>query len=353
MNSTEEKIETIQENTILKVEHLSKAFAKGKVEKTVLDDINLQIDKKDIYGIIGLSGEGKSTFVRCLNLLERQDEGSILYYQEKDGTRIEKEVLKLNAKEVQDYRKEVAMIFQDFNLMNQLTVKQNVCFPFTIAKNKLSKEEQDKEAQNLINRVGLNGVENYYPSQLSGGMKQRVAIARALASKPKILLCDECTSALDPTTSNSILDLLKELNQDLGLTIIIIAHQMSVIERICNKVAILSGHKIVESGPLEKVFMNPQTEIAKALIYSDKIKTKLSNEKGIRLLFDGNSDEPVVALLIERCNVLVNIMYADTKVTNGKIYGQMIIQLPSHDEQIEKVKLFLEQHHVKSEEVTL
>lgn len=334
---------------VLRIDNLTKAF-KNKDELTLaLSNINLSIEEKDIFGIIGLSGEGKSTLVRCINLLETPDEGSVLYFDE--GREVD--ITKLSNKELREYRKKVSMIFQDFNLLSQLTVKKNILFPLELKGVKINKEEANEYVDSLIEKVGLKGKENFYPSQLSGGMKQRVAIARALASKPKILLCDECTSALDPQTANSILDLLKELNKDLGLTIIIIAHQMNVIERICNKVAILSEHKIVEQGNLDDVFINPQTEVGKKLIYSDRIIKNENNEKGLRLIFDGNSDEPVLALLIEECNVLINIAYAETRVTNGKIFGQMIIKLPNYDENIETVKKFLKEHKVECEEVRI
>lgn len=335
-----------KETVILKIENLYKSFKQKKTVNEVLTNLNLEVCEGDIYGIIGLSGEGKSTLVRCINLLERPDNGKIIYQNKK--------VIDFSNKEVRDYRKEVSMIFQDFNLMNQSTVLKNVMLPYKLANgNRMYQNEMKEAALKLLDRVGLKDKANYYPSALSGGMKQRVAIARALASNPKILLCDECTSALDPTTANSILDLLQELNKDLGLTIIIIAHQMSVIERVCNKVAILSGHEIVEKGKLSDVFINPKTAIAKSLIYSDKINTKMSDEKGLRLTFDGNSDEPILALLIERCNVLVNIMYADTKVSEGKVYGQMIIKLPYYEEDVQKVKDFLINHGVSIEEVTI
>lgn len=335
-----------KETVILKIENLYKSFKQKKTVNEVLTNLNLEVCEGDIYGIIGLSGEGKSTLVRCINLLERPDNGKIIYQN--------KNVIDFSNKEVRDYRKEVSMIFQDFNLMNQSTVLKNVMLPYKLANgNRMYQNEMKEAALKLLDRVGLKDKANYYPSALSGGMKQRVAIARALASNPKILLCDECTSALDPTTANSILDLLQELNKDLGLTIIIIAHQMSVIERVCNKVAILSGHEIVEKGKLSDVFINPKTAIAKSLIYSDKINTKMSDKKGLRLTFDGNSDEPILALLIERCNVLVNIMYADTKVSEGKVYGQMIIKLPYYEEDVQKVKDFLINHGVSIEEVTI
>ncbi len=337
------------ESPILEVTGLRKSFKVKNEEHLVLDNINLSVMPGDIYGIIGLSGEGKSTLVRCLNLLEKPDDGKISYRKENGKT---VDVLSLG-KDIRDFRREVTMIFQDFNLLNQLNVLQNVMFPLTLFSCGLTKEEIEKKAKELIVKVGLEGKEKYYPSQLSGGMKQRVAIARALILSPRILLCDECTSALDPTTANAILDLLKQLNKDLGLTVIIIAHQMSVIERVCNKVAILSEHTVIENGALDAVFMNPKTDIAKSLIYSDKVKTKLSTEHGLRLIFDGNSDEPILTLLIETCNVLINVIHAESKVSNGKIYGQMIIQLPYYDEDIAKVKKFLAQHKVRTEEVAL
>lgn len=332
---------------VLRIENLSKSFQTKGSSNLVLSNINLNIFEKDIFGIIGLSGEGKSTLVRCINLLETPDSGNIIYFEEDKEINIKE----LSNKDLRAYRKKVSMIFQDFNLLSQLTVKKNIMFPLELSGVNFDKKEIESYVDSLIEKVGLKGKESYYPSQLSGGMKQRVAIARALVLKPKILLCDECTSALDPQTANSILDLLKELNRDLGLTIVIIAHQMSVIERICNKVAILSDHKIVEQGNLDDVFINPQTDVGKKLIYTDRIIKNENNEKGLRLIFDGNSDEPILALLIKECNVLINIAYGETRVTNGKIFGQMIIKLPNYDENVETVKMFLTEHKVECEEV--
>ena len=213
---------------ILEIKKLSKSFKVDKKIIPVLDEISLNIEKKDVFGVIGLSGEGKSTFVRWLNRLESADSGVINFYDNEEVI----DISNLKGKGLRDYRKKVSMIFQDFNLLNQKTVYQNIEFPLTLAKKYKRNAEVDERIKQLIKLVGLEEKENSYPSQLSGGQKQRVAIARALINQPQILLCDECTSALDPTTAEQILDLLKNLNKELGLTIVIIAHQMSVIERI-------------------------------------------------------------------------------------------------------------------------
>lgn len=190
-----------------------------------------------------------------------------------------------------------------------------------------------------------------YPSRLSGGQKQRVAIARALMNEPEILLCDEATSALDPDTTSSILSLLKHLNKTLGLTILIISHQMSVVEEICNKVAVIDKSRIVEQGNMSEIFLNPKTDITKKLIYSSKLTTKLSDDNTLRILFDGNIDEPLIANIIQDCNILVSIVYADSKVIDGKVYGQLVLKLPEKTKDIDKLKKYLDFKNVKYEEV--
>lgn len=334
---------------ILEIKNLSKSFVSNKKELKVLDNISLDIDKKDIYGIIGLSGEGKSTLVRCINRLENIDKGfgSILFYDNDTVYNIND----LKKNELREYRMKVSMIFQDFNLLNQKTVFQNIEFPMTLIKGYKRTEESIKKIKDLIKLVGLENKEDSYPSQLSGGQKQRVAIARAIINNPKVLLCDECTSALDPTNANQILDLLKNLNKELGLTIVIIAHQMSVIERICNKVAILSDHKIVEKGSVSEVFLNPQTIAAKTLVYSGHVMTKLHESKLIRLEFKGNTDSPIVANIIQDCNMLVSIVFANSWVVDDKVFGQMIIKLPKFEEDIQKLKNYLEIKNISYQEV--
>lgn len=330
--------------SILEIIDLSKSFCSNKTVVNVLDNISLNVEKGDVYGVIGLSGEGKSTLVRCINRLENPDSGKILF----EGI----DVLGIKGKDLREYRKNVSMIFQDFNLLNQKTVFQNVEFPLTLVKGYKRTEESVNKINELIDLVGLCEKKQSYPSQLSGGQKQRVAIARALINNPQILLCDECTSALDPTTADQILDLLKTLNRDLGLTVIIIAHQMSVIERVCNKVAILSDHKIAENGAISDVFLNPKTEAAKSLVYSGHVVTKLHERKLIRLCFNGDIETPLVANIIQDCNILVSIVFANSWMVKGKTYGQLIIKLPYYDEDIIKLKKYLDMKGVSYEEVT-
>ena len=332
---------------ILEISNLSKSFKNGKDVTPVLDEISLSINKGDIFGVIGLSGEGKSTLVRCINRLEEADSGEI--YFNDDGETLN--VCGLNGFILREYRKKVSMIFQDFNLLNQKNVYQNIEFPLTLEKKYKRTIEVDKRIKELIKLVGLEEKEKSYPSQLSGGQKQRVAIARALINNPKILLCDEATSALDPTTADQILDLLKNLNKELGLTVIIIAHQMSVIERVCNKVAILSDHKVVECGDVSEVFLNPQTKAARKLIYSGHVVTKFHESKLIKFEFNGDTNQPLIANIIQECNILVSIVYANSWVVDDKIYGQLIIKLPYYEEDIDRLKTYLTLKNIVYKEV--
>ena len=319
----------------IEIKNVSKSFGELKV----LDNISLTINKGDIYGVLGLSGAGKSTLVRCINGLETFDEGEILF----NG-----ELLASNTHKVERKNKrKIAMIFQSFNLLQQVDVLKNVEFALEIS-NIPNKREKAIEALNL---VGLGDKLHSYPSELSGGQAQRVAIARALVLEPEVLLSDEATSALDPETTVSILKLLKKLNRELGLTVIMISHQINVIEEICNRVAILSNAKLVEEGEFSDVFLNPKTEIAKSLIYSNHVKTLLDESKTIRLIFDGNLDEPVIANIVEECGILVSIMYADTKVIDGKMYGQVVFKLPKKTKDITKLRKYLDLHKIKYEEV--
>lgn len=315
---------------ILELKNINKSFGSNKV----LTDINLNIKQGDIYGILGLSGAGKSTLVRCINGLEQFDSGEILYNGEK-------------ATFSREYKQQVAMIFQSFNLLQQRTVLKNVQLAGEIAKI----PDYKNKAIQLLKRVGLEDKMNSYPSQLSGGQCQRVAIARALMTNPKILLCDEATSALDPETTKQILELLKQLNNELDLTIIIISHQMSVVESICNRVAILDKSLIVEDGPLYDVFLSPKTEFAKKLIYSGHVNTTFSDDKYIKLIFDGEIDSPIIANIIQDCNMLISIVYADSKTIDHKIYGQMLIKLPSNEKEVTKLKKYLDLKNYKYEEV--
>ena len=309
---------------IIQIQHLTKTFGSGEGAVTALEDINLDIQSGEIFGIIGLSGAGKSTLVRCINLLERPTSGSVVG----NG----KEMTSLTERELRQARRSVTMIFQGFNLLMQRTVLQNVCFPMEISG--VSKQRQKERALELLELVGLQDKAGAYPAQLSGGQKQRVAIARALATDPKVLLCDEATSALDPTTTASILELLKDLNEKLGVTVVVLTHQMSVIEEICSRVAIIADSHIVESGAVSEVFRHPKTSAARQLIIpgSEAARKFTGQGKVYRITFDGTtSDQPVVAGMVLACGEPVNIWFADTRDIDGKAYGHMLVQLPENE----------------------
>ncbi len=309
---------------IIQIQHLTKTFGSGEGAVTALEDINLDIQSGEIFGIIGLSGAGKSTLVRCINLLERPTSGSVVV----NG----KEMTSLTERELRQARRSVTMIFQGFNLLMQRTVLQNVCFPMEISG--VSKQRQKERALELLELVGLQDKAGAYPAQLSGGQKQRVAIARALATDPKVLLCDEATSALDPTTTASILELLKDLNEKLGVSVVVITHQMSVIEEICSRVAIIADSHIVESGAVSEVFRHPKTSAARQLIIpgSEAARKFTGQGKVYRITFDGTtSDQPVVAGMVLACGEPVNIWFADTRDIDGKAYGHMLVQLPENE----------------------
>ncbi len=324
---------------MIEIKNLGKTFTSKSGETTALKNINLTIEDGDIYGVIGLSGAGKSTLVRCINYLERPTEGDVYIDGEGLGS--------VTPQRLREIRRKVAMIFQQFNLLQQRSVLKNVELAGEIA----GQENITDKAIHLLELVGLGDKLDSYPAQLSGGQQQRVAIARALMSDPKVLLCDEATSALDPETTHSILELLKSLNKELGLTIVIISHQMSVIEAICNKVAIIDKSEIVSDGYLQDVFLSPTNEVAKKLIYSGHVNTGIKGEKFVKLMFTGEVDKPIITDIIQKCNILVSIMYAETKMLNDKTYGQIIFRLPYYDEDIENLKKFLSKEGVSFEEV--
>lgn len=314
----------------IEIKNLTKKFEAGGHVITALNDVNLSIKKGEIYGIIGMSGAGKSTLVRTINYLEVPNEGRVLI----DDV----DLSKLSEKELRIKRRDIGMIFQGFNLLEQRNVIDNVCFPLEISGMKRKKARA--KARELLETVNLADKEKAYPSQLSGGQKQRVAIARALATNPEILLCDEATSALDPQTTESILSLLKEINEKLDITIVVITHQMSVITDICTRVAIIENGRLVEEGLVEEVFDSPKTDIARELI-ANKQNTyspveSLNSNKVIRIVFSENSAfEPVIANLILKFNTPVNIMGADTRNVGGKAKGEMLLGLPE-DEDIQR-----------------
>ena len=338
----------------IEVKHLTKTFEQKGIVVEALKDINLNIEAGDIYGIIGMSGAGKSTLVRCLNYLEKPTDGQVIIAGQDLGA--------LSEKELRKQRSDIAMIFQHFNLLMQKNVLDNVCFPLLIQK--VNKKEARERASELLQIVGLSEKEKAYPAQLSGGQKQRVAIARALASNPKILLCDEATSALDPQTTASILDLLKQINKDLGITIVIITHQMAVIREICNRVAIIEHGVLVENGLVEDIFNHPKSQAARELILRDlpelgenvnipELPERIQTDRKLRIVFSENSAfEPVIANMILKFNTPVNILRADTKNVGGYAKGEMILGLPDDRHLQVDIETYLKEKGLEIEEVT-
>ena len=306
---------------MIQLKNVAKTYTGAAGDFTAIRNINLTIHAGDVFGIIGLSGAGKSTLVRCINLLEMPTEGEVLF----EG----RSLTKLPKKELLAARQKIGMIFQGFNLLSQRTALGNVLYPLEIAG--VPKAKALDRARELLELVGLADKEKSYPSQLSGGQKQRVAIARALATDPKVLLCDEATSALDPTTTVQILDLLGEINRKMGVTIVVITHEMRVVEKICNRVAVIDSSEIVEEGLVSEVFRNPQTAIARKLIMpqsGEGIESVLG-DRCIRITFHGSeTEEPMVSNMTLECRAAVNIVYANTKTLDGKAHGQMVLQLP-------------------------
>ncbi|MEG1847352.1 MAG: ATP-binding cassette domain-containing protein [Lachnospiraceae bacterium] len=329
--------------TMIQVNNVGKTFAGKDNTVEALKGITLEIAKGDIYGIIGMSGAGKSTLVRCLNYLEKPTTGTVMI----EG----KDLSQMTEAQLRQVRTEIAMIFQHFNLLMQRTVLDNICFPMEITGHK--KKEAREKARELLKIVDLTDKETAYPAQLSGGQKQRVAIARALAMNPKILLCDEATSALDPTTTKSILSLLKDINKQYGITIVIITHEMTVVQEICTHVAIIDQGSLAEHGLVEDVFSKPQTQAAKKLVFQDEHKYSIMEGKRcIRIVFTENSSfEPVIGNMVLECKVPANILLADTKDINGIAHGEMILQLPEEEAIANKMIHYLKERNLTVEEL--
>ena len=324
---------------IIEIRGLRKTFGQGEAAVTALDGIDLSIEKGEIYGIIGLSGAGKSTLVRCMNLLETPTEGTVRV----DG----QEITTLSPKELRKARQSITMIFQGFNLLMQRNALDNICFPLELSGT--PRKEAVARARELLKVVGLEDREGAYPAQLSGGQKQRVAIARALATNPKVLLCDEATSALDPTTTQSILALLQKLNRDLGVTVVIITHEMKVVEQICGRVAILAESHVVEEGKVSEVFRHPKTAAARQLLMpgSETARETLAQGRAYRITFDGSTaEQPVVSGMVLSCGEPVNILFADMKNIEGKTYGQMLLQLPENEGAAARMLAYLESQRI-------
>ena len=327
---------------MIKIVNLDKIYTSSKGDTIALKNINLDINDGEIFGIIGLSGAGKSTLIRCINLLEKPTNGEI-YINGIDITKVsKKELLKMRSK--------IGMIFQNFNLLEQKTVLQNVLFPLEI--NKVSKDIANAKALELLRLVGLENKINNYPSQLSGGEKQRVAIARALTNNPDVILSDEATSALDPNTTQTILELLKKINREYGITIIVITHEMKIIEQLCDRVAIIDKSNIGEVGNVEDIFASPKTKIGKELIFGNtRIVDKIINREKIRLIFDNvSSYEPIVSNMILQCNTPINILDAQINDYDGRVKGEMLIQISENQKEKQKIIAYLNEHNIEYKE---
>ncbi len=321
---------------MIEIQNLTKTFPTSDGTVEALKNITLTIPDGEIYGIIGMSGAGKSTLVRSINLLEHPTEGRILI----DGT----DLTQLSEPELRAARRNITMIFQGFNLLMQRNCQKNVCFPMELAG--VKRNEAMKRAAELLELVGLGDKRKAYPSQLSGGQQQRVAIARALATHPKILLCDEATSALDPQTTQSILSLIRDIHDKLGITVIVITHQMSVVEQICTRVAILDNGEVAEEGEVSKVFTSPRSKAAKRLVYPDGYELSVAHfdEGGVlRVVFNGAKATmaPMIAQMAIDCGIAASILTASTKSIGDKAYGNMILGIPGGAEAMRRATQYL------------
>ena len=326
---------------MIQLEHISKSFVTASGTVHAVQDVNLQIGEGEIFGIIGFSGAGKSTLVRCINLLERPTEGRVIV----DG----EDLTAMDLKKLREVRKKIGMIFQHFNLMRSRTVFKNIAFP--LKKSSLSKAEKEKKIESLLELVGLSDKKDAYPSQLSGGQKQRVAIARALANDPKVLLCDEATSALDPQTTQSILKLLKQVNETLGITIVLITHEMAVVKDICDRVAIMEQGRVVEEGDTVSVFSHPKEAMTKDFIDTASNLGKIHDliaeghslteiqpgEQMVLLTYSGsNAGQPLISALAEKFSVSANIIYGNIDYLKGKPLGKLVVTLSGEKEAMEQ-----------------
>ena len=333
---------------MIEIINLSKSFTDKNSTVEALKNINLKVEKGDIYGIIGLSGAGKSTLIRCINRLEEPTSGSIFI----DG----KDIMKLRDEDMLEVRRRMGMIFQSFNLLSRRDCSKNIAFPLEVSG--FHKNDIARRVDELLALVGLEDKKHSSPSQLSGGQKQRVAIARALAAKADILLCDEATSALDPTTTKSILTLLKEINTRLGITIVLITHQMEVIKEICNKVAVISDGEIVEQGPTFELFSKPRHPVTKKFISDKSLEgafgytVKDCNSKLYKLTFlQESAHQPVISQLIKTTGVEVNIIAGHISNVQGRSYGNLVIEISGADEDLEKALQYLKEKKLYVEEL--
>ncbi|MBQ5670848.1 MAG: ATP-binding cassette domain-containing protein [Oscillospiraceae bacterium] len=321
---------------MIEIKNLYKTFHTKAGDVDALKNINLTINDGDIYGIIGMSGAGKSTLVRCINMLERPTGGQVII----DGKNMEL----LSDKELREARRDITMIFQSFNLLMQRNCLKNVCFPMELAG--VKKAEAEKRAMELLELVGLPDKAKAYPAQLSGGQQQRVAIARALATNPKVLLCDEATSALDPNTTHSILSLIRDINKKLGITCVIITHQMSVVEEVCTHVAILDRGEVAEVGTVGAVFSSPKSNAGRRLVFpngEDDMVSDPTKEKRLRVVFNGaeTAGAPLITTMAIETGIAVNILAASIRSIESRAYGSMLLGIPGKRENIFTVTDYL------------
>ena len=336
---------------MITLQNISKTFIDGGKEVQAVKDVNLTIHDGDIFGIIGFSGAGKSTLVRCINLLERPTSGTV--------TVDDKEITALSAKELRKARKKIGMIFQHFNLMPSRTIFGNVAYP--LKGSGLSRQEIADKVHNLLDLVGISEKENAYPSQLSGGQKQRVAIARALANDPKILLCDEATSALDPQTTKSILKLLQKVNETLGITIVVITHEMYVVKEICNRVAVMDHGNVVEEGEVFSIFATPQNKVTRDFIKTTSNLQKIEElvEAGspvvalkpgeliVRLSYiEKNASEPLISAVTEKFGIILNIIFADVEIVQNAPIGGTVAIVSGDKDKVEQALTYLKEKNV-------
>lgn len=339
---------------MIELKKLTKEFDTGKATLTAVDQVDLSIAKGEIFGIIGYSGAGKSTLIRLLNGLEKPTSGTVEINNQT--------ITAIKGADLRKARQKVSMIFQHFNLLWSRTIKENIEFPLEIAG--VPKNKRSAKVQELVELVGLTGRENAYPSQLSGGQKQRVGIARALANDPEVLLCDEATSALDPETTDAILDLLVDINKRLGLTIVLITHEMHVIRKICHRVAVMEGGRVVELGDVLTIFQAPKEPITKRFV-AQVTETEDSAEtiknlrelyptgQLVKLIFVGEqTEQPILTKLIRNYPVEVNIVQGDISHTQRGAYGTLILQLKGSEQEIADSILFLEKENVQTEVMT-
>lgn len=320
---------------MIEIRNLCKSFPTAEGTLDALRDVSLTVEDGQIYGIIGMSGAGKSTLVRCINMLERPTSGTVFI----DGL----DIGALTEKQLRPVRRQISMIFQGFNLLMQRTCLDNVCFPLELSGTPRARARE--RALELLELVGLPDKAKAYPAQLSGGQQQRVAIARALATNPKVLLCDEATSALDPTTTHAILQLIRDINAKMGITAILITHQMSVVEEICTHVAILDQGQVVEQGKVSDIFSNPRSHAAKKLVFPDGVNeaVEIEDENVIRVVFNGAlaTRTPLITRMAMDIGIPANILAASTKCIGDKVFGHMILSIPGERPQLDAAIAYL------------